>query len=123
MYSADLHTLGIVAYEMLTGKLPYRPSLARDARWYVNLAYLPLAKGGRGDLSMWIDLTLAKTTAQNPSDRYETLSEFIADLTTPNAELVRRTESAPLLENHPTLFWMLASALLSGLLILSLVLR
>ena len=122
-HSADLYALGIVAYEMLAGKLPYRPPLARDARAYVNRAYVPLAKGGRGDLPKWVDLALAKATAQNPSDRYETLSEFIADLSTPNAELVRRAESAPLLERHPTLFWKLASALLSGLLILSLVLR
>ena len=122
-HSADLYALGIVAYEMLAGKLPYRPPLARDARAYVNRAYVPLAKGGRGDLPKWVDLALAKATAQNPSDRYETLSEFIADLSTPNAELVRRAESAPLLERHPTLFWKLASAILSGLLILSLVLR
>lgn len=122
-HSADIYALGILAYEMLTGKLPYRPPLAKDARAYLNRPYVPLARTGRADLPKWIDLTLAKATAQAPAARHEALSELITDLSRPNPELVRRAEAAPLLEKNPTLFWKTATLTMCALFLLSLGLR
>lgn len=122
-HSADIYALGVLAYEMLTGKLPYRPPLAKDARAYLNRPYVPLARTGRGDLPKWIDLTLAKATAQAPMARHEALSELITDLSRPNPELVRRAEAAPLLEKNPTLFWKIATGIMCALFLLSLGLR
>ena len=120
-HAADIYALGVVAYEMLTGALPYKKPLARDASAYLGRPYMPLRQAGRADLPKWIDLALAKAVAENPANRYEAMSELTTDLKRPNPELVRHAESAPLLEKNPTLFWQLASALLAGLLILSLV--
>ncbi len=119
-HAADIYALGIVAYEMLAGALPYKAPLSRDAKAYLNRPYVPLAKAGRSDVPKWMDLALAKATAQNPAHRYEALSELVTDLARPNPELIRRVESAPLLEKNPTLFWQLVSAVLAGLLALSL---
>lgn len=121
-HAADIYALGIVAYEMLTGKLPYKPPLSREAKAYLGRPYVPLARAGREDLPSWIDLALAKATAQDPANRYEALSELTTDLSHPNPDLVRRAESAPLLQKNPTLFWKLVSATLAALLALTLIL-
>ena len=120
-HSADIYALGVVAYEMLANALPYKPPLAQDAKAHLNRPYIPLAKAGRSDVPKWVDLALAKATAQNPSNRYEALSELVTDMAHPNPELVRRIESAPLLEKNPALFWQLVSGVLAALLVSSLV--
>ena len=120
-HSADIYALGVVAYEMLAGALPYKPPLAQDAKAHLNRPYIPLAKAGRSDVPKWVDLALAKAIAQNPDNRYEALSELVTDMAHPNPELVRRIESAPLLEKNPALFWQLVSGVLAALLVSSLV--
>ena len=105
---------------MLAGALPYKRPLARDAKAYLDRPYVPLAKAGRDDLPRWVDLVLAKATAQRPGGRYEALSELMTDLTRPNPALLRRAGTAPLLDRNPTLFWKLVSVVLGTLLVLSL---
>lgn len=53
---------------------------------------------------MWIDGALKKATHPDPYKRYETLTEFIVDLETPNKKFLKN-ENTPLVKRNPLIFW------------------
>ncbi|MCP1550240.1 MULTISPECIES: bifunctional protein-serine/threonine kinase/phosphatase [Methylorubrum] len=107
--AADVFSLGIIAYQMLTGQLPYGAAAARastEARAR-RLRYVPLS-AVRPGLPVWVDGALRKAVHPNPALRYEALSAFTYDLRHPNPSLAGMRRSA-LLERNPVLFWKLVS--------------
>ena len=102
---SDLFSLGVVTYQMLTGKLPYGGQMAqaRTRSQFNRLVYRPASHGDR-ELPQWIDGTLEKAVHPNPYKRYDSLSEFLFDLRHPNANYLS-TSSTPLIERNPLLFW------------------
>lgn len=109
---SDLYSLGVLAYRMLCGRLPYgaRASRVRTPADVAALRY-ESARDGRRVLPDWIDSVLARAVHPTPARRHEALSEFVHDLTEPpRSALQRRT--VPLAERHPVLFWKAVSLLL-----------
>ncbi len=98
---SDIYSTGVIAYEMFTGKLPYgeiTPEQAAKKKFNYTSArmYNP-------SIPEWVDGALEKAVHPNPRQRYETLSEFVADLTRPNSSL--SASGRPLLERNPLVFW------------------
>ena len=108
---SDLYSLGAIAYEMLTGELPYGGPLSLKALKRVR--YVP-AKHINNGIPAWIDGALEKAVQINPKLRYQVMSEFFTDLSKPNPDLVK--EQQPLIERNPIGFW-------RGLAIVSLILN
>ena len=52
----------------------------------------------------WIDGALRKAVSVSPEGRYPVLSEFLADLQSPNPEFLS-VEDGPLIRRNPLLFW------------------
>ncbi len=113
LYYSDIFSVGVMVYEMLTGKLPYKTSVAqqRNPQRYQDWRYLS-ARMHRKDIPLWLDLALEKACAESPSQRYHVMSEFLSDLSTPNSQLLADRETAPLMQRNPLLFWQWVSALL-----------
>jgi putative two-component system response regulator len=78
--AADIYSLGIVAYEMLTGRVPFQA----DTPVAVLLAQvnrpMPPARELMGELSGHIEDALRKALAKSPEKRFRKASEFVAAL-------------------------------------------
>ena len=110
---SDIFSLGVVAYQMLTGRLPYHADAARvrTAAHQRALRYRP-ARAGRPGIPAWVDGALQKAVHPVPSKRYEVVSEFIQDLRVPSPAFAG-TRTAPLAERDPVRFWQMVSLVLA----------
>ncbi|WP_161555845.1 serine/threonine protein kinase [Mangrovicoccus ximenensis] len=122
-WRSDQYAIGAIAYEMLTGRLPYGAQVAKvrsrtDQR---RLAYAP-ARDDDSSLPGWVDLALQKACHPDPLRRYDALSEFAADLRRPCREWQSRRH-VPLMERNPARFWQGVSGLLALALAVSLATR
>lgn len=102
---SDMFSLGVITYQMLTGKLPYGTQVAksRTKAAQSKLNYHSVLHDER-EIPAWIDEALRKVVHPNPYKRYEELSEFIYDLRHPNKAFLNKTRP-PLMEGNPVLFW------------------
>ncbi len=102
---SDLFSLAVIAYQMLTGKLPYGAEVAKCKTKAAQrkLRYQSLPVDGRR-IPAWIDAALRKALQPDPYKRYSELSEFVFDLRHPNKVLLNE-KSPPLIERDPLIFW------------------
>ena len=78
--ASDLYSLGVVAFELLTGTRPYeRDSMTAEAAAHVNEP-VPSAAARKVGLPRALDLVFQKAMAKRPQDRYRSASEFVSAL-------------------------------------------
>jgi len=110
---SDMFSLGVITYQMLTGKLPYGAEVAkaRTRPQFKKLKYRS-ALDGNTEIPAWIDGALRRAVHPDPYKRYESLSEYTFDLRHPNAKYLDSSR-APLVERNPLLFWKTATVILA----------
>ncbi len=120
---SDLFSLGVIAYQMLTGQLPYGAQLAqaRIRSQFSKLRYRPASDQNR-DIPPWMDGALRRAVQLDPAKRYESLSEFVFDLRHPNPTY-QNVSPPPLIERNPNLFWKCTTAALAIIVVILLASR
>lgn len=112
---SDLFSLGTVAYELLTGKLPYGEAIenCRAPSDFEALTYTP-SYHHNPMIPVWIDGALRRAVELPVHRRYETFSEFVYELQHPNMRFMKDGHR-PLIERDPVRFWRGVAAVLLGL--------
>ena len=100
---SDIYSLGVIAYEMFTGKLPYG-EISPERAAKKKFIYTPIREHNPL-VPEWVDLAIRKAVQTNPDKRYGLLSEFASDLSKPNAALISSNKTEPLIKRNPVTFW------------------
>lgn len=122
-FQSDVFSLGVMTYEMLSGKLPYNMSHAnrRMPKSLNEWKYRSICEG-EIKLPRWLDYALKKATHPTMNSRHEAFSEFMQDLQKPNYQLIEQSESLSLLEKNPVLVWKVISGILAFIVLVQAVL-
>lgn len=116
-YKSDMFSLGVIVYQMLSGKLPYGTNVAKcttksaQRKLKYNSLYIE-----NSNIPRWIDEALRKAVHPDPYKRYSELSEFTYDLRHPNHKYLKKMRQ-PLIERNPIAFWQII-AFIEGLIII-----
>jgi serine/threonine protein phosphatase PrpC len=110
---SDIYSLGVITYQMLSGKLPYgaRMASAKTRSQQRKLRYDSILDESRA-IPAWIDTVLEKAVHPDPLKRYQEPLEFTYALRHPPKEFLSATRK-PLMERNPLLFWKGLSCLLA----------
>lgn len=110
---SDLYSLGTIAYQLLTGALPYGSKLPSAAAHSGGRMprYIP-ASSLNPEVPEWMDAALAKAVHVDPTKRYTELSEFTFDLANPNPSLAAPAP-LPLLYRGSAGFWRAVAGILA----------
>ena len=110
---SDLFSLGVITYQMLSGRLPYGTEVAkaRTKTAQKKLCYQSVLDDDR-EIPMWIDEAIKKAVHPDPYKRYDEISEFVYDLRYPNKKFIHK-DRPPFIERSPILFWKSISFILA----------
>lgn len=118
---SDMFSLGVITYQMLSGRLPYGMNVAKTKTKAAQrkLSYDSVMDENR-EIPLWIDEAIRKAVQPNPLNRYDEISEFIYDLRHPNKKFLNKT-TPPLMERDPILFWKGVSFILTVIIIMMII--
>ncbi len=108
-FKGDMFSLAAMTYEIFTQQLPFGSGLetCEKPQHLQKLKYIP-ADRHNPIIPIWFDRALEKAMAIEPQLRYDSIDQFIHDLTEPNPDFLEPRENEQKSPNA-LLFWQLMS--------------
>ncbi len=104
-YRADIYALGIVFYEMVTGRKPFIADTPMAVLIKQSTEPLPRPKQYAPNLPDGVEKILLKTLAKKPDNRYQSMAEFVIalkQLVAGKVAVGKRAEVQPKVVNAPS---------------------
>ncbi|MCL1049244.1 protein kinase [Shewanella abyssi] len=107
---ADLYSIAVIAFEMLTGQLPFggKQQHCKTKRDFLKLQYIPSYEINPL-VPIWMDKALKKALSTAPEQRQADSSEWLFEMTQPLKSWQQSAVKAPLIDTQPLLFWQCVS--------------
>ena len=96
---SDIYSMGIIFYELLTGKLPFRGENAVEIALKQMRDPIPSLKEDNSSIPQSIENIILKAAAKNPKNRYDSAKEMHDDLLTALDD--NRMNEEPLVYKYP----------------------
>ena len=88
-HSSDMFSLGVVVYELLTGRNPFAADSTYTTIYRINTEHPTALSLIRPELPVRLDEVIARALAKQPDDRYPSWSDFAQALLAVNRSLAR----------------------------------
>ncbi|HTP94774.1 MAG TPA: serine/threonine-protein kinase [Burkholderiales bacterium] len=102
-HQTDIFSLGVVLYQLLTGRLPFQAANNYSMIYQIINAEAPPPSQFRPDLPKNLDDIVLRALKKDTQDRYQTWEEFAYDLVSAFGSLAKWTENIPDSEKFNTL--------------------
>jgi serine/threonine-protein kinase len=77
---SDIHALGAILFEMVTGEPPYLDHTVAQVYARLLIGQTPSASSRIPDLPATVDQVLSRALAKDPADRFTDVSAMLADM-------------------------------------------
>jgi serine/threonine protein kinase len=79
-HRSDIYSLGVILFHMLTGQVPFHADTPAPIILKHMVDPLPSPRSLNPKIPLMVEVVLRQALAKNPSDRYQTVQEFIRQL-------------------------------------------